>query len=65
MVNNCHIFTNIWYNCTAVHSQKLPIFYERGLVLTAKLGLWHDRLANPRLGLDHAWHRATVGIGLW
>ena len=24
---------HIWYNCTAVHSQKLPIIYERGLVL--------------------------------
>ena len=23
----------VWYNCTAVHSQKLPIIYERGLVL--------------------------------
>ena len=24
---------HIWYNCTAVHSQKLPVIYERGLVL--------------------------------
>ena len=22
----------LWYNCTAVHSQNLPIIYERGLV---------------------------------
>ena len=22
---------HIWYNCTAVHSQKLPIIYERVL----------------------------------
>ena len=24
---------HIWYNCTPDHSQKLPIIYERGLVV--------------------------------
>ena len=40
---------HIWYNCTAVHSQKLPIIYERGLIA-------RDRSEGgcnlPTLGID-------------
>ena len=33
---------HIWYNCTAVHSQKLPIIYERGLVLPTDRAIWQN-----------------------